>query len=64
MNLRKGGSCGKGQERMGVRDTIKLKLSSGQGLDLRHKMTLEFCLEGECCLQQKEVTEVDLRKGM
>lgn len=42
MNLRKGGSCGKGQERMGARDTIKLKFLSGHALDLRNKMTLNF----------------------
>lgn len=28
MNTRNEGSCGKGQERMGARDIIKLKLAS------------------------------------
>lgn len=41
MNSRNEGSSGKGQERMGAGDTIKLTLSScGNGLDLRNKMTL------------------------
>lgn len=43
MNSRNEGSGGERQERMSAGDTKKLALSScGNGLDLRHKMTLRF----------------------